>query len=294
MSELLDVNKDDQLPSLGRKKAKKSSYKNIFTLSLQAFCWLIFVIIISVSVQITYDFTRYTSFYVNGESMYPTLNKDAIVYSNGKKEEGKTYLIGNFSQKNHQYICDYGLMDTKDGFVSTVKRFSIVVTYYNSDMKKDGNSYLPSNNAELKIKRVIGMPGEEIYFDVLGDLYIKGSGESSFRKVDQPFLDVDSWDEDSKEFLAKAKKETNENSKYANGELNSYKLGNDEYFLVGDNRIKGASNDSRNIGAVNSYSFVGKVVTIIGKCKYSIDSTGKSSETIDFGSIIMPWRLDIL
>ncbi len=294
MSELLDVNKDDELPSLGKKRTKKSSHKNIFVLCLQFFCWLVFAIIISTSIQVIYDVTRYTSFYVNGESMYPTLNKDAAVYSEGKKEEGKTYLIGNFSQKNHEYICDYGLMDTKEGFVSTIKRFSIVVTYYNSDMKKNGNSYLPANNAELKIKRVIGMPGEELYFDSFGDLYIKGRGESSFTKFDQPFLDIDSWDADSKEFLSKAKKETNENSKYANGESNSYKLGEDEYFLAGDNRLKGASNDSRSIGAVNSYSFVGKVVTIIGKCKYSIDSAGKSSETIDFGSIIMPWRLDIL
>ncbi len=294
MSELLDVNKDDKLPSLGKGKEKKRPRKNIYRLVIQLICWLAFVLILSISAQVTYDFTRYSKFYVNGESMYPTLNKNTEVFSDGKKVEEKTYLIGNFSQRNHQYICDYGLMDTKEGFISTVKRFSIVVTYYNSDMLKKGNSYSPSSNAELKIKRVIGMPGEELYFDSFGELYIKGKNETSFSKVDQSFLDIESWDDDSKEFLSKAKKETNENSTYANSESNAYKLGEDEYFLVGDNRLKGASNDSRMIGAVNSYSFVGKVITIIGKCKYSIDSEGNSKETIELGSIIMPWRLDIL
>lgn len=294
MSELVDVNKGDILPPLNQKREKKHPFKNFFHLVFQIFVSLLFALVFSISGQTLYDFNRYKEFYVNGESMYPTLNKDAEVFENGNKLNGKTYLIGNFSSPNHKYLCDYGLMDEKEGFLSDIKRFSIVVTYFDTDMEKKGDMYLPKSGSELKIKRVLALPGEEIYFNGEGDLYIKGKGETSFAYIEQSFFDVSGWDKDSKEFLSSVKKETNTGSKYAYDEEHPYHLDENQYFLVGDNRLPGCSNDSRSIGSVSSFSFVGKVVTIIGKCWYEVDENGKGKETIDLKSLIMPWRLELL
>ncbi len=289
MAELVDVNKGDLLEPLNKGKRKKKSFLHVF---FQFFLVFVFAIVLSVFGQSTYDFTRYKRFYVNGESMYPTLNKDIKIRENGNdvQDIGKTYLVGSFSLKSHSYLCDYGLMDSSSSFKNDIKRFSIVVTYYNSDL----NESSAKDGAELKIKRVIGMPGESLYFDSEGLLYIKGKGENAFSLVNQDFYNISSWNDESKEFLSNVVKQTNIGSNYANGEENLITLGNDEYFLVGDNRIEGCSNDSRSIGPVNEKCFVGRVVTIIGKCWFSIDDNGKNQESIDLTTLIMPWRLEML
>ena len=295
MAELVNVNKGDFLEPLNENGKKKK--KGFFYTFLQIVVLLIFALVLSVFGQVTYDFNRYKRFYVNGESMYPTLNKNIKIKSEGKDVSnfGKTYLVGSFNSKSHSYLCDYGLMDSSNNFISSIERFSIVVSYFNSDMIGNSSSgYSPKEMAELKIKRVIGMPGETLYFDDAGSLYIKGKGETSFSLIDQTFYNVSSWNDESKEFLNTVKGQTNINSNYANGLENVITLSDDEYFLVGDNRDSGCSNDSRIVGPVKDYCLVGKVITIIGKCWFSIDSNGKSSETIDLFSLIMPWRLEML
>lgn len=290
MAELLDVNKGDVLEPLNQKRKKKK--KGFFHVFFQFILVGVFAIVLSAFGQLTYDFTRYKRFYVNGESMYPTLNKDIKIKENGKdvSDYGKTYLVGGFSSKNHSYLCDYGLMDSSSTFMNDIKRFSIVVSYFDSDYE---NGKI-KDDAELKIKRVIGMPGESLYFDEDGLLYIKGKEDASYKEVKQTFFDISSWNDESKEFLKDALAQTNDGSKYANGIENAIALNQDEYFLVGDNRIEGCSNDSRFVGPIKSNCFVGRVVTIIGKCWFSIDENGKSQEKIDLSSLIMPWGLKML
>lgn len=289
MAELVDVNKGDILEPLNKKGRKKK--KGFLHFFLQFFLVFVFAVVLSTFGQLTYDFARYKRFYVNGESMYPTLNKEIKIKENGKDVNiGKTYLVGGFSSKSHSYLCDYGLMDCASTYKESIKRFSIVVTYFNSDYQ-DG---ILKENAELKIKRVIGMPGETLYFANDGLLYIKGKEEDSFKEVEQTFYNLASWNDESKEFLNTVIGQTNLGSNFANGEENQLTLKDGEYFLVGDNRMEGCSNDSRIIGPVNENCFVGRVVTIIGKCWFSIDENGKSKETIDLSSLIMPWGLELL
>lgn len=282
------------MPPLNQKRQKKHSFRKFSRLFFQIFFSLLFAVVFAIFGQTIYDFNRYSAFYVNGESMYPTLNRNAEVYEKGNKLTTKTYLLGNFSSPNHKYLCDYGLMDEKEGFLSSVQRFSIVVTYFDQDMEKRGDMYLPKSGSELKIKRVLALPGEEIYFDNEGELYIKGKRDSAFQFIEQPFFNIDSWNEESKDFLSVVKKETNTASSYAYDDKHPFRLDDNEYFLVGDNRLEGCSNDSRAVGPISSYSIVGRVVTIIGKCWYEIGQNGKSKETIDFKSLIMPWRLELL
>ncbi len=295
MAEVVDVNKGDLLNPLNKKGKKKK--KGFFYTIFQIFLVMVFAIVLSAFGQLTYDFTRYNRFYVNGESMYPTLNKDIKIKFEGKEKTdiGKTYLVGSFNSKSHSYLCDYGLMDSSKTFLNDIKRFSIVVSYFNSDMIGNSSSgYSPKELAELKIKRVIGLPGESLYFDDAGSLYIKGKGEDSFSPIDQTFYNVSSWNDESKEFLNTVKGQTNINSNYADGLENALTLKDDEYFLVGDNRVEGCSNDSRAVGPIKSYCLVGRVVTIIGKCWFNIDKDGNANETIDPFSLIMPWGLKML
>lgn len=296
MSEVVDINKGDSLPPLHKGKKSKGSVKRFVSVVIEIIMIFVFAIVFSVASQVIYDFNRYQTIYVNGESMYPTLNKDAKAYNTNtdEYENGKTYLLGNFALRNHKYLCDYGLMDTKDGFINDIERFSIVVTYYNNEMVEDNGKYVHKESTEPKIKRVIALPNEGIYFDSNGELYIKKENETSYSKIEQTFYNIDSWDDSSKEFLSSVKKETNKGSTYGYDENHPYILKDDEYFLVGDNRFEGCSRDSRTVGAVNSYSFVGRVVTLIGKCWYWILSDGTSTESIVWSSLKMPWRLEML
>lgn len=90
----------------------------------------------------------------------------------------------------------------------------------------------PSDNSKYFIKRIVGLPGDTILIQD-GDVYLNGSvfDESAY-------LD--------------ASVETFANS--GNAEI---QLGDDDYFVMGDNRP--ASYDSRRFGAVKKHEFVGRV-----------------------------------
>lgn len=106
-----------------------------------------------------------------------------------------------------------------------VKRFDVVII--DSDRL-----------SEHLIKRVIGLPNETITYqdDVL---YIDGE------VVDEDFLDPD--------FVEKSKEETGA-ALFTNNF--TYTLGEDEYFVMGDNRLR--SEDSRALGPFTIDEFVGK------------------------------------
>lgn len=96
-------------------------------------------------------------------------------------------------------------------------------------------------SGDLWVKRVIGMPNEVVEFkdDIL---YIDG------KKIDEPYL--------NKEYKEKIIKDQ---GNFTNN-FKSRKLGNDEYFLVGDNRH--VSKDSRFRGPFHESEIVSKGVYI--------------------------------
>ena len=113
--------------------------------------------------------------------------------------------------------------------INDIKRFQIVVI-------KTDNSYL--------IKRVIGLPGETIKYDIDVDsvtLYING------KKVDEYFI--------------------NNNTKLLTCNTDSdickdgIKIPNNYYFVMGDNR--GNSIDSRIIGLINKKEITGTTKLVI-------------------------------
>lgn len=265
------------------KKSKKKGFKHYFFFTLKIILVIVFAFLFSIVAQEGYNFLRYRSFGVNGASMYPTLNYDVVVRDHETNEvihddPSTSWQLGNYSNPHNQYLCDYGLMDQSEGFRDNLERFSIVVTYYPEDFSSDG---VLLSNADLKIKRVIGLPGEEITFTADGELYIDD------QYVEQPFLEPSS-DRPlvPDEWYQRAKRET------TNGQERTWILSDDEYFLVGDNRLIGCSSDSRDprIGPIPSPCLVGEAVAVVGKCEMV---PGQSSG-LNWGSLRMPWDMVLL
>ncbi len=93
----------------------------------------------------------------------------------------------------------------------------------------------PDYPDRLYVKRIIGLPGEKV------DL-IDGSFYINNKKLEESYT----------------------NSTYTYNDektgADSWTLENDEYFVVGDNRLKGISNDSRAFGPIKKDSLQGHVI----------------------------------
>lgn len=197
----------------------------------------IFLCIISILLFVATGITCYQKFYldhfwVNGQSMYPTLNGKAV------NADGQAYGL---RASDADYIggknIDFGTYNSHKSALKRLKRFDIVVTRY------------VTNDDSLKIKRIIGLPGETIRFnsteigsDHNGDLYING------KYVAQPIPDE----------MIKA-------GRYLGKYSVDFTLKSDEYFVCGDNR--GNSSDSLTVGPIKKDFIEGKVVALVGTCQ---------------------------
>jgi signal peptidase I len=190
-------------------------------------CIIVFsVVLLAVEGVVYYQRSYLTPFWVNGQSMYPTLNLHA------KDKNGNELGANPGDPSAHEgYTVDYGVMDCHAKAIKKLKRFDIVVTKYS---KEDTSN---------KIKRILGLPGEIIEFKNNGDLYIND------QLVEQPV---------ASEYIKDAY--------YPAGPTT---LGDDEYYVCGDNRKH--SYDSRNTGPIKRESITGKAVAICGTAKVYLD-----------------------
>jgi signal peptidase I len=281
------ITSDGELSPLGSKKPSKR--RRVLNVIGEVLLLLAFTLVLSISGQITYDYARYSTFFVNGMSMYPTLNKNVtFVEENGTSHDGgasdslgANYLWGDFNGRfnghssltlSGTFYCDYGMMDAKPGFITSLKRFDIIVTYFYS------------GDTDLKIKRLMALPGESWKFDKEGNFYV-GKDPSSLALVEQPFLD-----EIEKEHPGwKA-------STYTGTSNMSGTLGEDEYFVCGDNRLKGASGDSRSAtpGPIKRSLLQGKAITLTGICADHVANGLSTDYHPLWNSYKMPWQLEWL
>lgn len=290
-------------------ETKKRKGRTILSIVINVFFILLFTAVLSISGQVAYDYVRYQSFFVNGESMYPTLNADVTftdengVYHDGSTTDplGLNYTWGNFDgtfcghsgMLHGTYVCDYGLMDSKNGFASKIKRFDIVVTYFDNEFLNGALSAL----ASMKIKRVLALPGESFYFDANGELYVQNAESGAYERKAQTFLDaVETSHPGWKKATVVNFPVTYENSSGTKTYLAvniPYTLGQDDYFVVGDNRLKDGSSDSRvySNGPVSESSLIGKAMVISAKCAYTLPSNGAISWKPLFNTFKMPWAL---
>ncbi len=100
------------------------------------------------------------------------------------------------------------------------KRYDIIVFPY------------PQDRSQFYIKRVIGMPGERVYIDPKGTIYIDGEALNESYGM---------------EIMASAG--------LAEGEIT---LGEDEYFVLGDNRNNSSDSRDPSVGNIHKGDILGK------------------------------------
>jgi len=175
--------------------------------------------------------------WVNGQSMYPTLNANAV------NRNGKLKGFNGGSASNGDKNLDLVIYDGHDRIMNRIDRFDIVIVVS------------PYDNTTNFIKRLCVLPGETFYFGVgedNGQLFVK-DGEQ-YNKVAQPIDD----------------------SIIRSGSYSKYTvpttLANDEYFVCGDNR--GHSSDSREFGPIKREKLLGIVVALVGTCDATSSGNG--------------------
>ena len=229
--------------------------------------------------------------FINGTSMYPYLNSDAERLENGSYRPLR-FDDGNSIDGDR---IDYGYAKGKEklDIAKDIKRFDVVVSYYPSDYDAQGNL---NKRAALKIKRVIGLPGETIHYRIV---HVKeGESETANPIWGETTVTSSQYPDGMKLVPTYKTADYHLDGRYysypetvyswAGEESFTITLGPKEYLLAGDNR--GYSHDGiSGRFAVTEKMIEGKVFLIVGKCKLIADGKQDRIET-DYSYLFAPWQ----
>ena len=149
---------------------------------------------------------------------------------NGDEDEGNGSLV------------DFGIVDSHKSAIKNIKRFSIVSTYYSTDYLSNG-SLIP--NPKQKIKRVIALPGETFKIEE-SVLYVLKDGV--YEEVPYTFKI--------------------EPAKSTDKDVDPLTLGEDEYWVLGDQRNKSHDCGSSDVMTPVKKSYLlGVLVAIEGRAQ---------------------------
>ena len=244
-----------------RNPSKKRKAVEVIVNVLLIVSALISVAVLSGAIFQTIHKNKYGLVFVHGQSMYPTLNKDAK-YRNGS-------LIGRHDNTNGDgnYDVDYAFIDESKEAIENLKRFDIVTTTYNL-------------GSSVNIKRVIAFPNETFYISMTtpgdegnGNLFIKNKETNEFELIPQPI---------SNEIV--------HGGLYTEAYAVETTLGDNEYFVMGDNRYLDYSYDCRNPSVtVTKEDLRGRLVGLEGYCSlyYNYD---EHKLYVDQIRHYFPWR----
>ncbi len=200
---------------------------------------LLLVAVLCLGSFLIFNNVYYTPFWVNGQSMYPTFNKDA------KREDGTLLGETGGNAVANCYDIDYGFMDEHADAINNIKRFDIIVCKYSL------------NDSSYKIKRVIALPNETFYInnsDDKGSLYVVNANNDA-EVIAQPIDEA---------MIRKGN--------YPENYSKPTTLNSDEYFVLGDNRAN--SLDSRSVGPIKKEYILGVVRGLSGRAKIGYDNDG--------------------
>ena len=159
--------------------------------------------------------------------MYPTLN----------------------NRPHDELFSDCGLVDENENIKQYLERFDVVITYYPQDYF---NGVL-NGSASKKVKRLYGFPGEQIEIGIDNE-------NKRYLKINDEFVDLP-FDVNSKGYQGA---DANHRHFPSNGQ--PFILGEDEYFVVGDNWNNSSDSTHKNVGAVKGNMISGILIKIIGYC----------------------------
>lgn len=226
------------------KAVQQKSKKRIILSNIGFVAYVLFMLItICISSFVWFQKNYFYHYWVDGQSMWPTLNQYA-------KTKNGEYMNEDYQSMVGATDVDFVIGDGSDIAINGIKRFDIIVCKTSSSSKKD------------LIKRVIAMPGETFYIDstLVGDetngvLHVYDEEAEEFKVVEQPI---------KTEYICRADYPV----KYSE----PTKLKDDEYFVMGDNRIH--STDSREVGFIHKKNIESKIIALIARCGVTLDSTG--------------------
>lgn len=232
----------DTSESKETKKVPSKASKIVSTI-ISALLITVSIVVIGCTGYQIYHKNRYEHFFISGQSMYPTLNKDA------KYQDGRLIGLRDNGVRAGNYDVDYGYMDIHKETLEHLNRFDIIICTYNGV-------------GDYKIKRLIVFPGETFYItnttkgdETNGNLYIKNEETGEFDLIEQP---VD------QEFV--------HNGAYKAAWENPVTMPEDEYFVMGDNRIDNNSSDSRDVSNhVRKSDLFGKLIGLEAYCTLTYD-----------------------
>lgn len=225
--------------------------------------YLILIINVCLSFILVFRSYYFRAIFVSGNSMNPTLK-------GGSR-------------------ADYGIIDDHKSAINNLKRFNIVTTYYPFSKSTDykggyvhcETNVIDKNNCSYKIKRVYGLPNETIRFhteqediDRIEALKNSGASYEVVAKEINEAIQFSVKEANSEEFITPKitfNRLYKESSAYI--DLNKYKdfeyeLGEDEYWVMGDNYCASFDCFSQDNKAPIYYdNIVGVLIAIEGTCR---------------------------
>lgn len=206
---------------------------------------MVLVFPLSIFVLSQFAKTTYDCFFVVGDSMNPNLS--------GNRENST-----------------YGYSDNSDLAIDNLNRFDLVICYYPFSVSRDYEQpYVRheselTENATLKVKRVIGLPGERLVIDNdLFTIFHTVNGESiaeTYGTMDDQLNNVKKCPFDRKEPIQNRQA--------------TITLGSEEYFVMGDNWTKDGSSDCCNPSSTSAPQCIyrenidGVIIRLDGECTY--------------------------
>ena len=208
------------------------------------------VLAVCFSCFVWFQKTYFVTYWVNGQSMWPTLNQEA------RNSRGELFNDKAGSMVNATDV-DFVIGDNHQNVLDKLNRFDIVVCKYNDD------------DSFEKIKRIIVLPGETFYIESNGKgeegngtLHILNDQTGEFEVVAQPIED---------KYVVVGD--------YPYQYTQPVTLEDDEYFVMGDNRAH--SSDSRQNGPVSKDNIEAKAIALVARCRTVLKDGSASIEPVD-------------
>lgn len=237
---------------MGKEKEKKpvSPARALFDKFVFAFYVIALICAVCFSSFVWFQKTYFVSYWVNGQSMWPTLNSET------RTAKGVQFNDLSMSMDGATGV-DFVIGDTHENVMNKLSRFDIVVCKYTEDDYFD------------KIKRIIALPGETFYIQSTGknkedngNLYVLNNETGEFEYVAQPL--------DSQYIVV---------GEYPNKYSTPTTLEDDEYFVMGDNRAH--SSDSRQNGPVKKDNIEAKAIALVARCRTIIPDGSATLQPVD-------------